>query len=83
MGTKHRTEAHEASNPEARLQGLQTLNRRPRLFDAAEVMSQNTISLQLRYLQTVVEIAGEKNSATIFPVPIELLSPFLKDRGEK
>ncbi len=54
-----------------------------RLFDAAQVMSQNKIALQLRYLQTVVEIAGDKNSAMIFPVPIDLLSPFLEDRREK
>lgn len=54
-----------------------------RLFDAAQVMSQNKIALQLRYLQTVVEIAGDKNSAMIFPVPIDLLTPFLEDRREK
>ena len=54
-----------------------------RLFDAAQVMSQNKIALQLRYLQTVVEIAGDKNSAMIFPVPIDLISPFLEDRREK
>jgi regulator of protease activity HflC (stomatin/prohibitin superfamily) len=49
-----------------------------RLADAAAVMSQNPISLQLRYLQTLVEIAAEKNSTTIFPVPIDILAPFLK-----
>src|SRR5215212_641212 len=47
-----------------------------RLSDAANVMSQNPISLQLRYLQTLVEIAAEKNSTTIFPVPIDILNPF-------
>jgi hypothetical protein len=36
------------------------------------------MSLQLRYLQTVTEIATENNSTTIFPVPIELFRPFLK-----
>jgi hypothetical protein len=35
-------------------------------------------SLQLRYLQTLSEIAAEKNSTTIFPVPIDLIEPFLK-----
>ena len=36
---------------------------------------------QLRYLQTLVEIAAEKNSTTIFPIPIDLLSPFLREKG--
>jgi regulator of protease activity HflC (stomatin/prohibitin superfamily) len=49
-----------------------------RLADAAHVMSQNPIALQLRYLQTLVEIAAEKNSTTIFPIPIDTLAPFLK-----
>ncbi|TAJ10541.1 MAG: slipin family protein [Nitrospirae bacterium] len=49
-----------------------------RLTDAAQVMSQNPIALQLRYLQTLVEIAAEKNSTTIFPVPIDIISPLLK-----
>jgi regulator of protease activity HflC (stomatin/prohibitin superfamily) len=49
-----------------------------RLADAAHVMSQNPVALQLRYLQTLVEIAAEKNSTTIFPIPIDTLAPFLK-----
>jgi regulator of protease activity HflC (stomatin/prohibitin superfamily) len=49
-----------------------------RLADAANIMSQNPVSLQLRYLQTLVEIAAEKNSTTIFPVPIDILAPFMK-----
>jgi regulator of protease activity HflC (stomatin/prohibitin superfamily) len=49
-----------------------------RLADAAAVMSQNPVALQLRYLQTLVEIAAEKNSTTIFPLPIDILTPFLK-----
>jgi hypothetical protein len=40
------------------------------------------MALQLRYLQTLVEVAAEKNSTTIFPVPIDLIKPFL-DRMEK
>jgi len=44
---------------------------------AAEVLSRTPTSLQLRYLQTLVEVAAEKNSTTIFPVPIDLLEPFL------
>jgi len=48
-----------------------------KLAEAAQVMS-NPISLQLRYLQTLTEVATEKNSTTIFPFPIELVKPFLK-----
>lgn len=49
-----------------------------RLADAANVMSQNPIALQLRYLQTLVEIGAEKNSTTIFPIPIDIITPFIK-----
>ena len=49
-----------------------------RLADAAGVMASQPMALQLRYLQSLVEIASEKNSTTIFPVPIDLLTPFLK-----
>ena len=52
-----------------------------KLADAAEIMARQPTALTLRYLQTLAEIATEKNSTTIFPVPIDLLSPFLK--GEK
>ena len=36
------------------------------------------MSLQLRYLQTLREIAAEKNSTTLFPIPIDLITPFIK-----
>jgi regulator of protease activity HflC (stomatin/prohibitin superfamily) len=49
-----------------------------RLADAADVISRNPVALQLRYLQTLVEIAAEKNSTTIFPIPIDTIAPFLK-----
>ncbi len=49
-----------------------------KLSDAADVMSHNPMSLQLRFLQTLSEVASEKNSTTIFPVPIDLLTPFLQ-----
>ena len=49
-----------------------------KLADAAGVMALQPMALQLRYLQSLVEIASEKNSTTIFPVPIDLLTPFLK-----
>lgn len=49
-----------------------------KLADAADIMSRNPITLQLRYLQTLAEIATEHNSTTIFPLPIDLLEPFRK-----
>ena len=49
-----------------------------RLADAAKILSDQPSALTLRYLQTLREIATEKNSTTIFPVPIDLLTPFLK-----
>lgn len=54
-----------------------------RLADAAAVMSQNTIALQLRYLQTLVEIAGDRSSITVFPIPMDLVTPFLKGLQER
>lgn len=53
-----------------------------RLADAAKILSDQPSALTLRYLQTLREIATEKNSTTIFPVPIDLLKPFLKDNKE-
>ncbi|HXW83396.1 MAG TPA: slipin family protein [Candidatus Binataceae bacterium] len=47
-----------------------------RLAEAADIMSKSPITLQLRYLQTLAEIATEHNSTTIFPLPIDLLEPF-------
>jgi regulator of protease activity HflC (stomatin/prohibitin superfamily) len=49
-----------------------------KLTQAANVISVNPTALQLRFLQTLSEIATEKNSTTIFPVPIDIISPFLK-----
>jgi len=54
-----------------------------RLADAANVMSQNPVALQLRYLQTLVEIAAEKNSTTIFPIPIDIITPLIKGFEKK
>jgi regulator of protease activity HflC (stomatin/prohibitin superfamily) len=48
-----------------------------RLADAASIMSREPIALQLRYLQTLIEISGENNSTTVFPIPIDLLRPLL------
>jgi uncharacterized protein (DUF3084 family) len=49
-----------------------------RLADAAEIMGKSPITLQLRYLQTLAEIATEHNSTIVFPVPIDLFEPFLR-----
>jgi regulator of protease activity HflC (stomatin/prohibitin superfamily) len=48
------------------------------LAAAANVISQQESALQLRYLQTLVEIAVEKNSTIVFPLPIDIIEPFLK-----
>jgi len=48
-----------------------------KLADAAEIMNKQPQALQLRYLQTLTEIASEKNSTIIFPLPIDLIKPFL------
>ena len=53
-----------------------------RLADAAKILSEQPSALTLRYLQTLREIATEKNSTTIFPVPIDLLRPFLQERSK-
>jgi regulator of protease activity HflC (stomatin/prohibitin superfamily) len=49
-----------------------------RLSEAAYVIEQHPIALQLRYLATLSEIAAENNSTTIFPLPIEMLRPLLE-----
>jgi regulator of protease activity HflC (stomatin/prohibitin superfamily) len=48
-----------------------------RLKDAANVMSENPIALQLRFLQTMLEISSERSTTMILPLPLELLRPFL------
>jgi len=47
-----------------------------RLADASAIIEQHPVALQLRYLQTLSEVATENNSTTLFPVPIDLLAPF-------
>jgi hypothetical protein len=48
-----------------------------KLFQAAQVLAGNPLSMQLRYLQTLTEIAGEKSSTIAFPIPIDLVKPLL------
>jgi regulator of protease activity HflC (stomatin/prohibitin superfamily) len=54
-----------------------------KLADAAKVIADYPIALQLRYLQTLTEVASEKNSTTIFPIPIDLIAPFLENYSKK
>ncbi|MBP8985010.1 MAG: slipin family protein [Syntrophobacterales bacterium] len=54
-----------------------------KLADAARVISDQPIALQLRYLQTLVQIGTENNSTTIFPVPIDLFKPFMRLADKK
>src|SRR5512137_85039 len=49
-----------------------------RLKDAAVIIGDHPMALTLRYLQTLTEVATDKNSTTIFPIPIDLIKPFLK-----
>jgi regulator of protease activity HflC (stomatin/prohibitin superfamily) len=54
-----------------------------RLADAAKVIADYPMALQLRYLQTLTEVASEKNSTTIFPIPIDLIAPFIENYSKK
>jgi regulator of protease activity HflC (stomatin/prohibitin superfamily) len=49
-----------------------------KLVDAANKLSENSGAMQLRYLQTLVEIAGEKNSTIVFPIPIDTIKPMIE-----
>jgi hypothetical protein len=60
-------------NAQGELQASQTL------AQAARTLASEPSALQLRYLQTVTEIAAENNSTTIFPIPIEMIRPFIPD----
>jgi regulator of protease activity HflC (stomatin/prohibitin superfamily) len=52
-----------------------------KLAMAAELIQRQPIAIQLRYLQTLVEIGAEKNSTIVFPLPIDILSSFTKNSG--
>lgn len=53
-----------------------------RLADAAEIIRRHPEALQLRYLQTLREISSESSSTTLFPIPIDLISPFIRKTSE-
>ena len=48
-----------------------------RLSEASDILSKNPMALQLRYLQTLIEISTEKNSTIVFPLPIDLIKFFM------
>lgn len=58
---------------EGELQASETLS------EAARIIGQESSTIQLRYLQTLTEIAAEKNSTIVFPLPIDLITPFLQN----
>ena len=49
-----------------------------KLLEAARVLANQPQALQLRYLQTLADIAGEKNSTIVFPLPMDLVEPLMK-----
>ena len=53
------------------------------LTEAAEAIQKQPVALQLRYLQTLTEIAAEKNSTILFPLPIEFMRAFMKGEAER
>ena len=55
-----------------------------KLSEAAQVLGQNPIAIQLRFLQTMREVASERSTTTFFPIPIDLFQPFLNSlKGNK
>jgi regulator of protease activity HflC (stomatin/prohibitin superfamily) len=54
-----------------------------RLAEAAQIIGQYPTAIQLRFLQTLSEVASERNSTTIFPIPIELIRPFIETGDKK
>ena len=53
-----------------------------KLAEAAEIIEQFPVAMQLRFLQTVTEVAVENNSTTLFPIPIDLFAPFVREGKE-
>jgi regulator of protease activity HflC (stomatin/prohibitin superfamily) len=53
-------------------------NAAQKLVDAAHLLATEPLTLQLRYLQTLTEIGAEQNSTIVFPMPIDIIKPFLE-----
>jgi len=54
-----------------------------KLTQAAVMMEESPITIQLRYLQTLREVAAENNSTTLFPIPIDMMKAFFESKGKK
>ena len=54
-----------------------------KLADASAIIGQHPVALQLRFLQTLTEVASENNSTTVFPVPVDLFAPFFAKKEEE
>ncbi len=54
-----------------------------RIHEAASIIGQTPVGVQLRFLQTLVEVAAERNSTTVFPIPIDLFKPFMEKMGKQ
>jgi regulator of protease activity HflC (stomatin/prohibitin superfamily) len=54
-----------------------------RLKDAANVIEEHPVALQLRYLQTLLELGSSQSTTIVFPAPIDIITPFLRDRAPK
>ena len=54
-----------------------------KLADAAEVLEKQPAAIQLRYLQTLTEIGVEKNTTIVFPLPVDIISQWMKLAGSK
>ncbi|NIS75662.1 MAG: slipin family protein [Deltaproteobacteria bacterium] len=52
-----------------------------KLYQASDIISKNPVAIQLRFLQTVSEVASEKNMTIFLPIPVELLKPFMERKG--
>jgi regulator of protease activity HflC (stomatin/prohibitin superfamily) len=64
------------------IKALGELQASEKLSEAAQKIGQHPVAIQLRYLQTLVEIAAENNSTTLFPIPIDLFKMFI-EKGEQ
>jgi regulator of protease activity HflC (stomatin/prohibitin superfamily) len=54
-----------------------------RLNDAADVISRNPVTIQLRYLQTLIEVSGNQSSTIVFPLPIDVIQPMLRSAEDR
>src|SRR3954451_9148260 len=54
-----------------------------RLADAADVIARNPVTIQLRYLQTLMEVSGNQSSTIVFPVPVDMLKPLVDTAGRR